>query len=296
MNIESKNNIDITLNNKPLPVKSFKINSEDIKNNASSLQEDCIELTEKSIKTNPFESNNKVLKSIPLVDKKELNYQALEKIELSENESEQYDLIINILKENNAKINTSSDKRNIVAFRNPNLPTENNRKGVYDDITFVFWKDKDGNKKVEKFITNTDPNGLFIGDRPKGDFGRIKSGKTYTFAFSSSTNYGDVLRPISKIDIERYSPNDEVYKDAKTSLDVDRTFLFHKGNPLMNKNNLYDKNNMNTLSMGCQTFPDIYDKTTKTWENQFENFWEDLGGTDKSTRQKELFYTILDIN
>lgn len=295
MNIESRNSV-ILNNNKPLPVKGFKIEPEkkEIVNNTI-LNKDSIELSNTS-KTKPFEQVNKISTQVKLLNKVEENALALEKINSCSTESEKYDLIVQTLKDNNFnKINFSPDKRNIVAFRNPNLPTENNKKGVYDDTTFVFWKDKDGNKRVDKFITNTDPNGLFVGDRPNGDFGRIKSGKTYTFGFSTSGNFGNVLRPISKLDIERFSPADGMYKDAKTSLEADKTFLFHHGADLYNKNNLYDKMNGNTYSMGCQTFPDIYDKTTKTWENTYNRFWDDLGGNEK-TRQKEIFYTILNVS
>lgn len=294
MNIESRNNV-ILNNEKPLPVRNFKIEPEKKENiDTTNLNKDSIELSRTS-KSKPFEQDTKVSTQVKLVSKIEENALTLEKINSCETEAEQYDLIVEALKDNNcSKINFSADKRNIVAFRNPNLPTENNKKGVYDDTTFIFWKDKEGNKRVEKFISNTDPNGLFIADRPKGDFGRIKSGKTYTFGFSTSGNFGNVLRPISKLDIERYSPIDEIYKYTKTSLEVDKSFLFHHGADLYNKNNLYDKNNGNTFSMGCQTFPDIYDKTTKTWENTYNEFWDDLGGNEK-TRQKEIFYTILDI-
>jgi hypothetical protein len=200
----------------------------------------------------------------------------------SESEEEQFNMLSETILANGGKIDSNPEIRNIVAFRNPNLPTENKSRGVYDDTTFVFWKEKDGTKKVKEFESNTDPNGLFTGDRPKGDFGRIVAGKTYTFGFSYSQKFGNTLMAKDKLSIERFAPDENVYKPAKTTLDVDKSFLFHDGVEVGN----------NTFSMGCQTFPRFYDFKTQTWDNEFNNFWTAMNG-DSKERQKSIFYTIL---
>ncbi|MFN8673487.1 MAG: hypothetical protein U0457_15560 [Candidatus Sericytochromatia bacterium] len=217
---------------------------------------------------------------------------AFEKIENAETQEEKFDLIFETLKQNDAKIDEKPEHRNIVSFRNPNLPTENNKKGVYDDVTYVFWKDKEGNKRVESFQSNTDPNGLFIKSRPNGDFGRIVAGQTYTFSFSKSNDLGDVLRPTNKLNIERFDSETNKFKKVKTNFATDGTFLFHNGLDIY-KNS--PKMNNNTFSMGCQTFPSIYDSKSKTWDNQWKKFWETMNGNDTKNRQKEINYTILQL-
>jgi len=209
----------------------------------------------------------------------------LTKINDSESEEKKYDLLASYLKQNNHPVDNLPERRNIVAFRQPNLPSENNSKGVYDDKTFVFWQEKDGTKKVREFVSNTDPNGLYTLDRPNGDFGRIVAGKTYSFGFSTSTNYGNVLRPIGKLEIERYSKTDNQFKPAKTSLDVDRTFLFHSG----------QEKQFGTFSMGCQTFPAYYESNTNKYKETFTDFWQTMRGDEPKNRQKQINYTIIEL-
>lgn len=206
-------------------------------------------------------------------------------IEKAKSEAEQFDLLTEVVIKNNGKIDSTPENRNIVAFRNPNLPSENKTDGVYDDVTFVFWKEKDTTKKVERFKSNTDPNGSFLEERPNGDFGRIMSGKTYKYTFSySNTIKDDCLRPISKLNIERFSPKEEKFKPVSTSLETDRTFLFHHGLAT------------NTFSMGCQTFPRTYEQKTRTFDDSWDDFWSVIQGDNVKNRQKEINYTILEFH
>lgn len=213
------------------------------------------------------------------------------KIENASTIEEKFDLIVNVLKKNNSTIDLKSENRNIVSFRNPNLPSENDKKGFYDDVTYVFWMDKSGNKKVERFVSNTDPNGLFTDDRPKGDFGRIVAGKTYKYSFSTSTYLGDVLRPIGKLNIERFDVKENKFKPAQTTFATDATFLFHSGLSIYKDTPKY---NLNTFSMGCQTFPKIVEKNNIS--DEWTRLWDTLNGNNTKIRQKEINYTILELS
>jgi len=191
-------------------------------------------------------------------------------------EPEQFDMLTSMLAKKGGKIETGSEQRNIIGFRFPTEIDANKKRGHYDDVTAVFWKDKKGEKHVKLFESNTEPTSMFIGDRPNGDFGRIRSGKTYSFGISKTTlGDGQALRPNKELDIDRYDPKEKVFKPASSSFQTEQTFLFHQG--------MVD----NVFSMGCQTFK------PKVWD-EFMNTIKSDGADGKN--QKDIFYTILDVN
>jgi len=174
----------------------------------------------------------------------------------------------------------------ILGFRKETSTKANQGKGVYDDW-FVVLDPGTGNHPgtVKEFQGNTEPAYRYdantsatkkhLGKDVDGDgvidLGRIPEG-TYRFKKSTSTKYGNILAPVSKIRLERdtnhdgrFDQNDTVSPKLSANEYATDTF-FHKGG-----------RGGFTGSAGCQTLE----------PETFELFWAVLGS------QSEFHYVLI---
>lgn len=174
--------------------------------------------------------------------------------------SDQYDYCHEIIIRNGGRLH----KRNIISFRKETNTKANSGRGVYDDKTFVIWKDSSGRKFVKNYISNTEPSYQYIGrfgDDTTGDgrkeLGRVPVGYYEYKATSSHPMYGKVLIPTRPIIAERDSDHNGTFEENEGRSCSRTSMLFHAGGQ------------SNTGSAGCQTMP----------PNEYNRFWRDLNSS-----------------
>jgi N-acetylmuramoyl-L-alanine amidase/uncharacterized protein YraI len=172
-------------------------------------------------------------------------------------ESEQYDYCAGIITHNGGTLR----KRNLISFRKETSTKANQEKGLYDDVTFMIWKDNSGKKCVKRYTSNTEPSYQFVdrygvdanGDGRK-DLGRLPEGY-YEYKTGTSATLGKVLCPTASAMAERDTSHDGIFQPDEPRASAGTSMLFHVG-----------KSTENTGSAGCQTMP----------PNEYTRFWTDL--------------------
>ena len=190
-------------------------------------------------------------------------------------ESDKYDYCRNIIKRQGGSFFVENSRRNLISFRSENSTKVNQWKGIYDDWTYLVWKNSNGQKKCQKYKSNTDPSSRYEDSsdpRADGptmgqdadhdgirDLGRLQEGYyEYQVGFSDKygpqNNIGNVLKPT---------------KEAQTVIrDVDHDGIFEANEPLLGANDMFfhTGSSTRTLSAGCQTMP----------PDEYKRFWNEL--------------------
>jgi hypothetical protein len=183
-------------------------------------------------------------------------------------EAEKYDYCRQVIESHGGTFRDVANKRNLLSFRQETSTKENDWKGVYDDLTFMVWKDSNGGKHCLKFKSNTEPSSWYEDSsdpRAKGDaigqhanndskldLGCLQEGYyeygVGTISWAHNINsYGNALIPTEYArTVIRDIDHDGIFKDHEPLLGAD-DMLFHTGN------------HERTGSAGCQTMPpDVY--------------------------------------
>lgn len=217
-------------------------------------------------------------------------------------ESEKYDYCRQVIENHGGKFQDEISRRNLLSFRqetstkasNPhqdNLP--NNWQGIYDDWTYLIWKDSSGQKHCRKYKSSTEPSSWFEdsndlraggpeygrdanGDGRK-DLGRLQEGY-YEYQIGSSNRYSRVNYP---------SPNNVLKptEEARTVIrDIDHDGIFEANEPMLGANDMFFHTGRDdrTGSAGCQTMP----------PDEYSRFWKDLTANG-SYNPEVIGYTIV---
>lgn len=184
-------------------------------------------------------------------------------------DSEKYDYCRQVILSHGGNFQEASNRRNLLSFRKETSTKANDWKGLYDDLTFMVWKDAYGYKHCCAYKSNTEPSSWYEdstdprakgpaygkhagGDRRK-DLGCLKEGY-YEYKVGYSSNLGNVLKPTAY---------------AKTVIrDIDHDGIFEDGEPMLGASDMFFHKGLSwrTGSAGCQTMAsDIY-----------KRFWGDL--------------------
>lgn len=83
----------------------------------------------------------------------------------AKNEEQKYDYFANFVPQNGGTFKTNPGEKNIIGLRKSTKTTDNEGKGVYDDIFYLAWKDKSGKKRVGEYVGNTEPNAYYLDKR-----------------------------------------------------------------------------------------------------------------------------------
>lgn len=209
-------------------------------------------------------------------------------------DSEKYDLYSAMLKQGSGDLKGALDdldlgRKVILGVRVPTNSRINQGAGAYDDRFVILQRVKDTKWAIE-FPGNTDPSSRYEqgykyrkgdiegadadGDGVR-DLGRLPSGSYLYRVEKGHSKYGNVLRSVAKINVQRDTNHDGYFDAMDTvtkpeALSAGYSILFHKGG-----NNI-------TGSAGCQTLkPGV-----------FEEFWKALG----VSKQKEFWYVLVEAN
>jgi hypothetical protein len=184
-------------------------------------------------------------------------------------EADKYDYCRQVILEHEGNFQEGVNRRNIISFRCETSTKANNWQGLYDDKTFMVWKDAYGYKHCCEYKSNTEPSSWFedsSDSRAKGsaygrdanrdsrkDLGCLKEGY-YEYRTGYSSNLGNVLKPTAyATTVIRDIDHDGIFEDHEPMLGAS-DMLFHMGF------------SWRTGSAGCQTMPpDVY-----------TSFWGDL--------------------
>ncbi|MBE9139472.1 peptidoglycan-binding protein [Nodosilinea sp. LEGE 07088] len=190
-------------------------------------------------------------------------------------EAEKYDYCRQVIESHGGTFRDVANKRNLLSFRQETSTRENNWKGVYDDLTYMIWKDSNGGKHCLKFKSNTEPSSWFedsndpkaagrvfgqdANNDGKKDLGRLQEGY-YEYGVGkvdwadSINGFGNALMPT------RY---------AMTVIrDIDHDGIFEDHEPLLGSGDMlfHTGSHGRTGSAGCQTMP----------PNVYQDFWTKL--------------------
>lgn len=179
-------------------------------------------------------------------------------------------------------------ERVILGLRVPTNTRVNQGAGAYDD-RFVVLQQVGNAKSAIEFEGNTEPSSRYErgyknagkkiegkdadGDK-KEDLGRLRPGAYQYHVETGHSTFGNVLRSVSEIEVERDTSHDGYFDDRdvvtdKAALNAGKSVLFHKGG------------NSITGSAGCQTLrPTV-----------FAEFWKALG----TSKQKKFWYVLVQV-
>ncbi len=188
-------------------------------------------------------------------------------------EAQKFDVYAKYFQDKGVKLNTNPGERTILGLREPTNMNTNNGTGAYDDRIAVLWTDKQGNKHVQEFQANTEPNEYYrkqgygndVDGKNGNDMGQIADGH---YEYQKSTGYTGwlkgkpVLRPTRPVDTQHDVNHDGMINGADAKKDKNlpaMDMLFHAGS------------NNNTGSAGCQTMKG----------SDYKRFWDSLGDDKK---------------
>ncbi len=179
---------------------------------------------------------------------------------------EKYNHYRQLIESRGGTVNDGPGQRSLVGIRN-----EDHNNNSYDDTMAVIWRDEAGNPHVREFPANMESISRYqgrYGNDVNGDGRRdlatLAEG-TYTFNKSSSSRYGNILRPANTTAVMRDTDGDG-RGDTLDRTGAGTSILFHRGG--------YN----DTGSAGCQTMP----------PDVFNDFWAALGN------DSSVSYTVID--
>ncbi|MGK7943124.1 MAG: SH3 domain-containing protein [Microcystaceae cyanobacterium] len=188
-------------------------------------------------------------------------------------EEEKYNYCRQVIMSHGGNFFDGVNRRNLLSFRQETSTKENRWKGLYDDVTFMLWKDGNGQKHCNNYKSNTEPSSWYEDNttnrnrkphrRPiygrdanrdgRKDLGRLQEGY-YEYKKGYSSSLGNVLIPT---------------EDAMTVIrDIDHDGIFEDHEPMLGASDMLFHAGLTwrTGSAGCQTMhPNIY-----------KGFWKDL--------------------